>query len=420
MGGYSRGTMMKIPFKNLFKNLLLLMFLINLIIIPSTTAQSPKYETAIVYYNEACSMCAMYIKDELLPTLEEAGIKNIIKKDYVNDKQSRVELNELTEQNNIPVNLQGHFMIFIDDKIILGGHVPRHVIMDLLTKDNDFDKIFVLQDEMDNAKSYFAWGFKGDAKEYEIDTPISEYINWFNENKDSLETPTAYTDNWTFAKLFPLVLISGFLDGLNPCAFAVLIFFVAFLFTLRKATKDILLVGFVYILAIYIAYLLIGLGIIHAFIFTGQEHLLAKISAWMLILLGLVNIKDYFWYGKWLSLSPKINTDFYKKWLHKLTIPSVFVVGFLVGLCTFPCSGGIYVAIIGLLAAKTTYLKGLYYLLFYNLMFVLPLIITLFFLINRRTLGYISRWEDSHKKTIKLVIGLIMIIIGIIILIWFV
>ena len=403
----------------LFGNAILLLFIINLIL-PGAIAQQTKYKTAIVYYNEACDMCSMYIKEELLPTLKETGIKDIVMKDYVNEKKNRVELNKLVEQNNIPPNLQGHFMIFIDNKLILGGHVPKHIVIDLLTKELEFDKIFVLQDEMHDAKEYSVWGFKGEAKEYEVNTPISEYINWFNQNKASLKETDFYKSGWDFKKLFPLVAISGFLDGLNPCAFAVLIFFVAFLFTLRRALKDILLVGFVYILAIYVAYLLIGLGLVHAFIFSGQEHLMAKISSWMLIVLGLINIKDYFWYGKWFSLSPKINTNFYKKWMHKITLPSVFVVGFLVGLCTFPCSGGIYVAIIGLLSAKTTYIKGLYYLLFYNLMFVLPLIITLFFITNRRVLGQISRWEDSHKRTLKLIMGMVMVLIGIIILAWFV
>ena len=405
--------------RKILKGIMMVFFLVN-IIFPGSVAQESKYKTAVVYYNEACDMCSMYIKEELIQTLEELGVKEIIKKDYVNEKKNRVELNKLNEELNIPPKLQGHFMIAIDNKVFLGGHVPKQIIIDLLTKDLEFDRIYVLQDEMDKAESYFAWGFKGEAKEYRIDTPIKEYIDWFNENKASLKEPEPYKENWSFKRLFLLVLISGFLDGINPCAFAVLIFFVAFLFTLRRAVKDILLVGFVYILAIYVAYLLIGLGIVQAFIFSGQEHLMAKISAWLLIIVGLINIKDYFWYGKGFSLSPKINTSFYKKWIHKITIPSVFLVGFLVGLCTFPCSGGIYVAIIGLLSAKTTYINGMYYLLFYNFMFVLPLIITLFFLINRRVLGQISRWEASNKRVIKLVMGIVMIIIAIIILVWFV
>jgi len=404
--------------RNKFAHLVLLLFVVVGMLPLGVAHKEKTHDTAVVYYNEACTMCAMYVKDELIPTLNEAGITNIIKKDYVNEKQNRVELNELNEQNGIPPVLQGHFAVFIDDEIILGGHVPKHIIMDLLTKDLDYEKILVLQDEMDKAQSYIAWGFKGEGEKYSIDEPISTYIDWFNENKETLTEPPANESEWSFNKLFPLVAIGGFLDGLNPCAFGVLIFFVAFLFTLRRAVKHILLVGFVYILAIYVAYLLIGLGIIRAFIFTGQEHLMATISAWLLIVLGLINIKDYFWYEKGITLSPKIKMDFYKKYLHRLTMPSVFLVGFLVGLCTFPCSGGIYVAIIGLLSVKTTYLHGLYYLLFYNVMFVLPLIITLFFLTNRRMLGKISRWESSNKKMIKLVMGIIMILLGIAILLY--
>lgn len=77
-------------------------------------------------------------------------------------------------------------------------------------------------------------------------------------------------------------------------------------------------------------------------------------------------------------------------------------------------------AVLGLLSAKATYATGLNYMLFYNLMFVLPLIITLFFLTDRRVLGQISRWEASHKRIIKLIVGIVMILMGIVILIWFI
>jgi threonine/homoserine/homoserine lactone efflux protein len=53
-------------------------------------------------------------------------------------------------------------------------------------------------------------------------------------------------------------------------------------------------------------------------------------------------------------------------------------------------------------------------------MFVLPLIVMLFFFSNRRVIGRISRWEVSEKKVIKLVMGILMILLGIIILVWFV
>ncbi|GFP39531.1 hypothetical protein HKBW3S47_01229, partial [Candidatus Hakubella thermalkaliphila] len=67
----------------------------------------------------------------------------------------------------------------------------------------------------------------------------------------------------------------------------------------------------------------------------------------------------------------------------RATLPSSLALGVLVGLCTFPCSGGIYVAVIGLLASQKSYFQGLGYLLAYNVMFILPLIAILALASNR-------------------------------------
>jgi len=380
-----------------------------------------KYETAVIYYNEACSMCSMYIHHELVPLLEEMGIKNIIKKDYINEKQNRVELNRLHKEFKIPPTLQGHFMVFIDNKIILGGHVPKHIITDLLTEDFEFDKILVLQDEMDSAESYFAWGFKGDAVEYEINEPISEYITWFNSNKDSLKEQEYSDSTWGVAKMLPLVITTGFLDGINPCAFAVLLFFIAFLYTMHKTKASIWKMGIAYIFSIFLAYFLIGIGLIKAFIFTGDPHLMAKIGAYLLIGLGILNISNFILPNTKFKLGiPEFTKEYLKKWMYKATVPAALVLGFLVGLCTFPCSGGIYVAVVGLLAAKTSYLQGLAYLVIYNIMFVVPLIIILIAASNKKMTDKISQWERSQSKTIKLVSGLVMIALGLSILFWFI
>jgi len=52
--------------------------------------------------------------------------------------------------------------------------------------------------------------------------------------------------------MIPLVAITGFLDGIHPCAIAILIFFIAFLLTLRRSFKNILGLGLVYILVIFL------------------------------------------------------------------------------------------------------------------------------------------------------------------------
>ncbi|MBM4466616.1 MAG: hypothetical protein FJ014_13865 [Chloroflexi bacterium] len=94
--------------------------------------------------------------------------------------------------------------------------------------------------------------------------------------------------------------------------------------------------------------------------------------------------------------------------------------GFLVGLCTFPCSGGIYVAIVGLLSTRTTYFQGLGYLSLYNLMFVMPLVIILALATDRRVLHRLRLAQQSQSRRLRLLSGLLMIATGVVILLWFV
>jgi len=376
-------------------------------------------DEAIVYYNRACGACMNYIEDDLKPALAEESI-SLTKKDYINDPGARREMNALNDTWNVPPELQSHLATFVGEKLTLQGHISTRILDTLLKKSHleDVDRLLVYQDEMDNPTTYKAWAFRGEPKKYSIDTPITEYLNWFNENKDTLKSVMP-TRSSSPKKLVPLILTTGLLDGINPCAIAVLLFFIAFLFSMNRAKAELAKVGLLYIGVIYLTYLGIGLGILRAFVFTGAEHLMAKIGAGLLLVLGLVNIKDYFWYGRWFNLSPGgIFHQKGKDWLKKATLPSTVVGAFFVGLCTFPCSGGIYVAILGLLSTRTTYWSGLGYMLLYNLAFVVPLVVILLGVANKRTAGRLSRWQAGNKRQIKLVTGLIMVGLGIGILIW--
>ena len=62
-------------------------------------------------------------------------------------------------------------------------------------------------------------------------------------------------EKWNFWKVIPLILSTGFLDGINPCAIGVLLLFIAFLYTIRRTRKNIIWMGVIYIAAIYIAYI---------------------------------------------------------------------------------------------------------------------------------------------------------------------
>ena len=366
----------------------------------------------------------LYLDHELIPLLRELGIAEIVKKDYISERANRAELLERSMRLQVPAKLQGHLTVFLDEKIILQGHVPVQIVRDLLKPKNfaRYERIVVLQDKMaahgDVPTSYFVWGYAGDVKEYPIETPIETYLAWLEKNRSEAPPLTQTRDALGFLLL---VLGAGLLDGINPCAFAVLFLFMAFLFTLQRARSQMLQAGLVYIAAIYVTYLAIGLGLLRVFTLSSEPHLIAKIGAGLMIVLGLVNIKDAFWYGRWFSLGVlKVGAETRERWMQKATLPATAVLGFLVGICEFPCTGGVYVGILGLLSAQTTYMEGLGYLLIYNVMFVLPLVAILLALGNRRTLGQVSRWEAQHKQALKLGQGLVMIALGVAILLWFV
>lgn len=384
-------------------------------------APSPGSSTGsvVVYYNRACADCLQYIQETVVPLLRRAGFSELAYRDYLNEPANRAELLRRSDELGVPPSLQSHLTVFIGDRIILEGHVPEHVVADLLAAPPDaFERIVVYQDRMTGAKEYTVWAFGGEPQTYPIDAPIGQYLTYLQSHGGHLQAATPPERR---RSLLPLVLTSGFLDGLNPCAFAVLLFFIAFLFSIRRATSSIWAMGLIYIAAIYLAYFLIGLGLMQAVLFTGEHHLMARIGSWLVIVLGLVNVKDYFFPRLPIHLRiPTIAHGTIQDWLRRATFPAAAVGGFLVGLCTFPCSGGIYVAVVGLLAARTTYWQGVGYLGLYNLMFVAPLLLILAGVGNRRVMHRIRLVEQSSRRWVRLTTGLAMIGVGAVILIWFV
>jgi cytochrome c biogenesis protein CcdA len=382
-------------------------------------AQASEPVSVTIYYNRACADCLHYIDQEIVPLLNRAGYTDLAYKDYINEPANRAELLERSDELGVPPSLQSHLTTFVGDRLVLEGHIPGHVVSDLVAAPADaFERMVVYQDKMNGATDYVAWAFRGEPQTYPIDTAIGQYLAYLEHNDGHLAPAAAVEEE---RALLPLVLTTGFLDGLNPCAFAVLLFFIAFLFTIQRTSGTVWLMGLVYIAAIYLAYFLIGLGLMQAVLFAGNHHLMAKIGSWLVIGLGAINLKDYFFPQLPIHLRiPTIAHGTIQDWLKRATFPAAGIGGFLVGLCTFPCSGGIYVAIVGLLAAKTTYLQGVGYLGLYNLAFILPLFIILGGVGNRRVMHHIRLAERSSRRWVRLATGLGMVVTGAIILIWFV
>ena len=88
-------------------------------------------------------------------------------------------------------------------------------------------------------------------------------------------------------------------------------------------------------------------------------------------------------------------------------------MGFLVSMFELPCTGGVYLAILGMLANNMTRMAAIPYLLLYNVIFVLPLFVILGIVYKGISPEKVEKWRVGKRKWMKLVMGLVMLLLGI-------
>ena len=213
--------------------------------------------------------------------------------------------------------------------------------------------------------------------------------------------------------LLPLVGVAALVDSINPCAFSVLLVTMAFLFSLGKLRSSVLELGAAYILGIFVVYMLIGLGMLQVLHLFETPHFMAKLGALLLVALGLVTLANHFVPSFPVKLRmPQFAHGRMARLMEKSSLPSAFALGGLVGLCEFPCTGGPYLMVIGLLHDSGTHAAGLGYLLLYNLIFVLPLVVILLLASDRTLLAKVEAWKKSNTGAMRLWGGQAMVLLG--------
>jgi cytochrome c biogenesis protein CcdA len=216
--------------------------------------------------------------------------------------------------------------------------------------------------------------------------------------------------------MLPLVSVAALIDSINPCAFGILLLTIAFLLSLQKPRSSILKIGGVYILGLFTVYILIGLGILQALHIFNTPHFMAKVGAVVLIALGGINLINRFFPAFPIKLRiPQAAHAKMAKLMNKASLPAVFLLGSLVGICEFPCTGGPYLMVLGLLHDQGTYLAGVGYLLLYNVIFILPLVIILLIASDAALVAKVRTWKNSETENMRLWGGIAMIILGLLI-----
>ncbi len=213
----------------------------------------------------------------------------------------------------------------------------------------------------------------------------------------------------------PAVIGAAAVDAINPCAFAVLIILLTTVLA-TKSRKRALLAGLAFSLSIFISYFLMGVGLysaIQAAEFTRVFYIVVSILA---IIVGLFNLKDYFWYGKWFIMEVPLSWRPKMKSLIKgvTSVPGAFLIGFAVSLFLLPCTSGPYIVILGLLAHATQWSYAMALLALYNFIFIAPmLIITGAIYFGFTTTEKAEKWRQGKLKVLHLIAGLIILALGV-------
>ena len=211
-----------------------------------------------------------------------------------------------------------------------------------------------------------------------------------------------------------VVAVTAAVDSINPCAIGVLILMISVLLAAKRSTKRILSLGFAYIFAVFFIYFLAGLGLTYFFanIPLFVTEYLSIIVGILIIIAGIIEVKDFFWYGKGFSLTiPPIFAKRLHNYSSKTTVLGIMFLGAFVSGVELPCTGAPYLAIITLLSQYFDFTAFLL-LILYNVIFVSPLIVILLLVAGGKKLHEIKRWKQSNRKYMRLFVGLLLILMG--------
>jgi hypothetical protein len=230
------------------------------------------------------------------------------------------------------------------------------------------------------------------------------------------------------------VISSGLIDGINPCAFAVIAFFIAIMSTYRFTKKNVIIVGLFYCLAVFIAYFLIGIGLL-GFIYTMNFYSITSVFqilvGVMCLIFALFSIHDYLRYkatgtadGLFLvlpkTIKRKISTiiggNFRARGKESPVMLSIvsFSTGMIVSILEMVCTGQVYLpALVYIMKVTHHKMTALALILIYNFMFILPLVgVLVFFLCGIRS-EIFNHFLKKHTGILKMLLALIFLTLGI-------
>jgi hypothetical protein len=212
----------------------------------------------------------------------------------------------------------------------------------------------------------------------------------FNEKKKK-EMEGRLLDKFRGITALP-VFFGGLIDGINPCAFGAIVFFVTCLWSARKRKKDILVVGLSFIGIIFLTYFMIGAVLVRfmdflLFLPTFKKALsiIYLAAASILFILAYLTLIDLIHYVKGKSANmalqlsegqrAKIRQVISKNVRLPHIVAGASVAAFLVAITELGCTGQVYLpTILYVLRIEGLRVNAFWFLGLYNLAFIIPLV----------------------------------------------
>jgi cytochrome c biogenesis protein CcdA/thiol-disulfide isomerase/thioredoxin len=224
------------------------------------------------------------------------------------------------------------------------------------------------------------------------------------------------------------IVFAGLVDGLNPCAFATLVFFVSYLTISGRKGKDVLSVGVAFTLGVFLAYMLVGVGFYRALDMLGD--LLTTLGRWLYALtaifclvLAAVSFSDYLKarrgeIGEMTLNLPhrlrmQINAFIRKSRKSSAFVAAAFVTGIVVSFLELACTGQVYLpTIIFVMSVPELKAQALVFLFLYNLLFVLPLVVVFILAYYGTGAKQFSSFLQQRASTVKLGMAFLFLALG--------
>ncbi|MEI7827793.1 MAG: hypothetical protein WCI87_08385, partial [Euryarchaeota archaeon] len=236
-----------------------------------------------------------------------------------------------------------------------------------------------------------------------------------NATKNSTNANNGTVVNTQGSLPLPLFITTGIISGVNPCVFSVLIFLMGTI-ALTGSRKRALAIGVTYIATVFVVFFLTALAVVQFVRIIGAQNLqLTKtLIGIFLLIVGIVSIKDFFWYNRWFSFKIPTFTKHSISYLGKTgSFIAIIGLGVIATIAALPCTIGPFTYFSTTYLTSMTAMQNNLYTALFSFAFVIPMIIV-FIAIYAVKVGTdrAEEWRMKSARYMRLIAGLLMVTFG--------